>query len=462
MANISFRKTRKGVEFGVWPGVTIQTEKGPRKEGQSYLGKVIDREKLYFWNRKDGYFAFDPETQKRTSLTEAEIPPSYVEPDGSRRRHPIIVDFGDSYFVETLLNDIGYKSVIDSIEYQNRDTLYSLILFYILEDASNQNAHIWYLHNFASYIYPHANIYSQRISDLLTTIGQDFQRRNFLIKHIEYVLSSTDEDVSIIIDSTGLPNACDIPITRVSKHKGEINIEFRMIALVQKSTGFPLFYKIVEGNIVDINTISYIIKIAKKYHCNVSYAIGDAGYCCPSSMEKLILSGIEFMTRMNPTYDIFKQAFTKYGHELNNTNNSVRFNDRIIRIFKIKTKIAIDKTTNEEIYGYLYLCKDLQSSANKLDNFMSSSLIKNMTTEEIEQQCAKFGIFAIVTTRDIEPNEVLPEYYIRQNVEQYFDFGKNYAKFLPVRQHNMLTLSGHMLIAFIASFITILIKNRLY
>ena len=56
---------------------------------------------------------------------------------------------------------------------------------------------------------------------------------------------------------------------------------------------------------------------------------------------------------------------------------------------------------------------------------------------------------------------VLPEYYLRQSAEQYFDYGKNYAKFLPIRQHSMDTLAGHLLLAFIASFLIVLVKNRL-
>ena len=70
---------------------------------------------------------------------------------------------------------------------------------------------------------------------------------------------------------------------------------------------------------------------------------------------------------------------------------------------------------------------------------MGSPKCKTLTTEEIMDLCRLFGIFAIVTTRDVAPEEVLPEYYIRQNVEQYFDFGKNYARFIPVRQQTMET-----------------------
>ena len=148
-------------------------------------------------------------------------------------------------------------------------------------------------------------------------------------------LSSTDREVSVLIDSTGLPNKCSLPITHVSTHEGETNIEFRMIAIVQKDTGLPLFYEIVPGNIVDISTIESIIRLTKQYRCEVLYAIGDAGYCCPSTMEKLVLTGIDFMTRLNPTYEAFTKVMEEHSHDLDNEDNTVRYRDRLVRMVKM-------------------------------------------------------------------------------------------------------------------------------
>ena len=461
MKQITFYKNQAGTDVANWAGKSIVTPDGPRKEKQIYLGRVINREKLIFWKRGQGYFQFNPEDQSMVTVDPDSIPTSSYEPDGTRKNPPIMVDFGDSYFLDRFLRDTGYDAVINVLDYKNRDTLYAMIFYYILEDAANCHADIWYRHNYASYLYPHANIYSQRISDLLAAIGDPEQKRKFLLAHIEYVLSSTDTDVSVLIDSTGMPNKCGLPITRTSVHEGEVNIEFRMIALVQKSTGLPLFYEIVSGNIVDISTIEHIIRLAKEYHCEVAYAIGDAGYCCPATMEKLILSGIDFMTRLNPTYDKFTQVIHEHVSELDDPSKTIRYKGRLIRIVKLRTDIAADKETGEIKSGYIYLCKDMQSSASKQDHLMTSKAAKKMTTEELTEQCSRLGIFAIISTRELTPEEVLPEYYVRQNIEQYFDFGKNYARFLPVRQQNMDTLAGHMLIAFIATFVIILIKNRL-
>lgn len=461
MVGISFRNNESGTLVGVWPGTTEYIDGKPRKKGQIYLGKVINRERNIFWNRKQGYVAFNPETQSFTQLSREDVPFGQDEPDGSKRRTPVLVDFGDSYFLSNYIEMTGYSQVIDKISVVNRDTLYAMICYYVLEDRANSHAETWYRHNYVSYIYPHANVYSQRISDLLATLGEPEQKRNFLLAHIEYVLSSTDRDVSVLIDSTGMPNKCGLSITRYSNHEGDVNIEFRMIALVQRSTGLPLFYEIIPGNVVDISTTTRIMQLAERYNCKVSYAIGDAGYCCPATMEKLILSGIDFMTRLNPTYDNFKNILAEHSRELDDSSNFIRFKNRLVSVVKIETVIAKETSTGVEHKGFLYLCKDHQSNASKKDHLMSSKVSRTMKTEELIEACERFGIFAIVCTKDLTREEILPEYYVRQDIEQYFDYGKNYARFLPVRHHNEKTLAGHMLLAFIATFIVVMIKNRL-
>ena len=129
----------------------------------------------------------------------------------------------------------------------------------------------------------------QRISDFLRSIGDPEVRRAFFLAHIQYLLEATDGELCVLIDSTGLPNKCDIPITRVSVHEGEVNIEFRLIAVVQKATGLPIYYEYIAGNVVDISTLERTIRILVEHHCNVEYCIGDAGYCCPAAMERLVL-----------------------------------------------------------------------------------------------------------------------------------------------------------------------------
>jgi hypothetical protein len=45
------------------------------------------------------------------------------------------------------------------------------------------------------------------------------------------------------------------------------------------------------------------------------------------------------------------------------------------------------------------------------------------------------GLFILISSEKMEPEEVMPLYYTRQAVEQIFDVSKNNADLLPLRGH---------------------------
>ena len=66
------------------------------------------------------------------------------------------------------------------------------------------------------------------------------------------------------------------------------------------------------------------------------------------------------------------------------------------------------------------------------------------------------GVFILVASRRIAPTKLLPLYYTRQQIEQVFDIGKNYADMLPLRVQTEETFRGHLLLTFI---VTVILKQ---
>lgn len=463
MINIFYYNNTSGTPVAKWPGEGKREGGQSRKKGQFYLGRVINKDKNIFYKRSEGYYIFDPSDQSKKTIAPEDIP-AYTGPvDKRERKQSVCCVFGGPYFLSRLIPSIEYSQVLDKINFGNRDTLSSLLHYYLLTDTADMHAEYWYKNSYTSFLYPRANLASQRISDFYRSVGTDDNRRAFLEEHIKYVVSSTDDEYYVLIDSTGCPNACDIPITKVSRHENEVHIEFRVIVVVQQSTGLPIYYEIIPGNVVDISTLENIIRKLGLYGCKIKYVLGDAGYCCPGTMERLILSGIEFMTRMNPTYDLYKDTVSMHYQEVidPSPSNTIRYRGRLVKVIKVESIIGTDKSTGEPKAGYIYLCRDIQSFHSKADHLMNTKYAKSMTSDEIIKAIGKFGIFAIVSTLDLSPNDVLPEYYTRQGIEQFFDYAKNYGRMIPVRNHNLETVSGHMLIAFITTFLCTLLKNRM-
>ena len=122
-------------------------DKVQKRDDGLYLGKVVNEKDLVFYSKERGLFTFDPETGAFGEADE-----SYLAemPKDRRKRLNICLDFGDSYFVHALIRSMKYDSVIDGFQYRNKDTLNAMIQYYILRNAANVHAGIWYEGSIAS------------------------------------------------------------------------------------------------------------------------------------------------------------------------------------------------------------------------------------------------------------------------------------------------------------------------
>ena len=83
---------------------------------------------------------------------------------------------------------------------------------------------------------------SQRISEFLKVLGQEKHWREFFK---EYITSVTGEKTGIIIDSTGMPNEIDFPLSAWGNHGGESEMETRLMLVVDKTSGKPLYFDVI-------------------------------------------------------------------------------------------------------------------------------------------------------------------------------------------------------------------------
>ena len=71
---------------------------------------------------------------------------------------------------ENLIKTMHYDDVLNGIDYKNKDSLWSMVEYYILSNKANMHANTWYEGSFANVLYPQADIHSQRISKLLDAV----------------------------------------------------------------------------------------------------------------------------------------------------------------------------------------------------------------------------------------------------------------------------------------------------
>ena len=338
-----------------------------------YLGRVLDREKGIYKSRERGVFCFDV-----SSGTFSPVPDDYVPPqkNDGRKLKKVSVDFGDAFFMDSYLHSSGLMQVIDQIKYGNPDTLHAMVLFYTLSGLANCDAVHWFEGNIARLIYPNANLTSQRISDFLAAIGTPEKQMDFQKAYLGFVMEHYDNDKNILIDSSGLLNDIHFPLTCRNVHNGKVSNEIRLIFVVQRSTGIPIYYRAVPGNIVDVSTLRRVFLHLDSLGIDISSCIMDAGYNSGDNLDLFYDENhkckIGFITRIGADDTTFKTMVSEGLGSLDTKENLIKYEDRYLFIKKKQVMVGSKK----ENPAWLYLGLDLAMWGNKLE-FTAEAYIRD-------------------------------------------------------------------------------------
>ena len=454
MRKISFY-TSRGQRYGKVPATSYRENgKVKKRDDGIYLGRAIDEEKCVFYSAERGLFVYDIETNSYFPADE-----TYVSsiPDDQRKRPRICLNFGDSYFIHELIRSSGYDQVIDAFPYRNKDTLYAMIQYYVLCDKANDHAQLWYDGSIAQLLYPKANLTSQRISDFLKSIGKRDNVERFFEAHIAWIKEHICSDPAVLIDSTGLPNNIHFPLTAVSNHNGKISREVRMTTLVQRDSGYPLMFRLTPGNVNDISTVTRSINDLYVHDIKTDFVLMDAGYFTDDNAEALYNANIDFVTRLP------ERNRTLYSSILKNTDgklikqeNLVRYNGRAVYILRSDCKLG---SGNHD--GFAYLGYDVDRASDEIHKVVGRLADRKLTDAQFQKTMENAGLFVIISSLPFQSDEILPVYYIRQTIEQYFDLSKGSSKLTPLRIHGEDALYGHLVLSMIAATLNIRIMNTI-
>jgi hypothetical protein len=424
-----------------------------------YLGIVIDKENGIFYNRNRGYYRFTlKDGASELGTGELTYQTLINKRDPSEKRRPLCLDFGDSWFLDRVLTLSGLKNVLVEAFPKEADTLLSLVSFKLLDDGANSYAEHWREGNYAKYLYPSARLESQRISEFLDRLGDEQVKRNFFDLYIPYMKKIPDVSENVLIDSTGLPNDIHFDLSAINNHNGVISREARLIYVVERNTGFPIFFRYVAGNIVDVSTLRVTLNLMKAYEIDIHHSILDAGYSSDANLKKLILDRVPFLIRL-PDNKATKKYLKEHGSNVINEMNSFKYGDR--RMFMKREEYKVGDTT---CYAYIAVDFDRQFDEQKkyLDrNDETTKKTKKVKNKKTGKSFDELGYFVLLSSEKLEIKEILPLYYTRQMIEQIFDFAKNDVSLLPLRSKKLETFRGHILLSFMATVALLTVRQQL-
>ena len=379
-------------------------------------------------------------TPKKTTEKEAEWIP----------RDELIQSFGATYSIVKVLENSGLDDVIKNILPNENDTLMSLICHKIIKGSAMQYVESWSKGDYVSTLFPSAELSSQRISDFLKRLGKESVWRKFFRAYISCV---TGEKVGVIIDSTGLPNEIDIPLSAWGSHGGESERETRFLMVVDRISGSPLYFRYAAGNIVDVSTLANTLEELEQMGVKASFALIDAGYYSEKNIKDLYESHISFLTRL-PAGRTLHKTLIETHKDVESAENIVIYGKRALYVKRVPVDLF-------GYNGYAYIICDIKRKGNETTKYLITAKEDNLSDDAINEALNTKGKFIIISSDEIPESEVIPLYYTRQSAENLFGVSKSFLDFLPIRTHSIETLRGYLMLTFISLIIYIELKKRL-
>jgi hypothetical protein len=299
----------------------------------------VDKDGGIFFNRKTGYFRFTIESGA-TPLNpdEAEYMSLVRKRDAAPDTKRLILDFGDAWLLDYVMESSGLKSLFGAVLSKDSGTLLSLIAFKLLDSNANVYAERWYEGSYAKYLYPSATLSSPRISGFMGRLGEEQTKRAFFDIYMPYLKGLPGVSENVLIDSTGLPNDIHFDYSQISNHNGVISREARLIYVVERNTGLPVYFRYVAGNIIDVTTLRVTINHLKAQGIEVKHGILDAGYCSEKNINELYKNNIPFLTRL-PSNSLAKMIIKENGMDVMDTQYALEYGDRLLFIKRIPLKL---------------------------------------------------------------------------------------------------------------------------
>lgn len=367
----------------------------------------------------------------------------------------LILDFGDGYFLNEFIKKSIFYSSLEKNLLSLIPELIPLIAYKIITQSAMKNCQDWLNYNILKLLYKNINLTSQRISDILKTLGQeDLQRRFFS----DYSKTFNNINKSVIIDATSLPTNIQHPFSAIGKSDCGLAQQFKLLCVLDQETKLPLFYRFLPGNLTDVTTLKTTVLELNAMGIHNNLVLLDSGYFSEENIKELYNNNINFISRIPNNRNVFKTSALEHASNLEDIENICTYGERSVFIKKIKI----------DLYGkkaYLYLILDPLKKMKEVQDLMLNYDNLNRKTKIVKTNYTKslsvVGIIGLISSKSIPKQEILSSYYLRQSVEQVFGFLNDDLNLLPIRHHNDDTIRGYLFLQFLALIFFIKIRENI-
>lgn len=433
------------------------------------LGKVVE---LYskkcglFLSPTRGLVIYNSETDEFSDpVTKEEIRTVSESPIVSERLFPesnVHTVFGDAYLLLEIIKKTGLNNVLreafpEKVFYER---FLCHMLHGILKDGSRITCDDFIAKSFASYLMKDVPLETLKSDTaFFSVMGEDKTRLSFFKSYVNMMRKQhADFGKACFVDSTPLPNDIDSPFSALCSHGiAATAMQMRLILILDESTLRPIWFDIIPGNVLDINTLKYVtkdIEVSLDIHLNGFFL--DAGYASRELIQSFVIQGPEdniperkYLVRMPAKrgyphrllYTQLRDLFPKAKYDFIREGHSYFGKVKQVRIF------------DTDVYVYIYV--DHYNALKGYTEFVTKKPdeFERLSNREKDWYKVKNGYFVLISNYRKTPAEMLDDYFSRTRIETTFKTDKEYLKLLPLRKWNDTTIRGKILSDVIDSII---------
>lgn len=433
------------------------------------LGKVIElysKKSGLFLSPTRGLVVYNSETDEFSSpVTEDEATKVIENPVVNSRLFPdanVHTVFGDSYLLLEILKKTGLLNVMqtafpDKVFFER---FLCHMLHGILKDGSRITCDDFIAKSFATYIVRDVPLSSLKSDTVFFSgMGEDKVKLAFFKAYVDFMKAQNkDFGKACFVDSTPLPNDIDSPFNALCSHGiAATAMQMRLILILDEATLRPIWFDIIPGNVLDINTLKYVTKdveVSLGIHLNGFFL--DAGYASKELVTSFVIQKSndplpekKYLVRMpakrgyphRNLYTQMKDLFSKAKYDFIREGHSYFGKMQQVKIF------------GTDVYAYVYV--DNYNALKGYTDFVSKKpdVFEKLSNREKDWHKVKFGYFVLISNYRKTPAEMLDDYFSRTRIETTFKTDKEYLKLLPLRKWNDTAIRGKILSDIIDSII---------
>ena len=271
-------------------------------------------------------------------------------------------------------------------------------------------------------------------------MGEDKAKLVFFKSYIELIRANHPGfGNACFVDSTPLPNDIDTPFSALCSHGiAATAMQMRLVLILDETSLRPIWFDIIPGNVLDINTLRYITKdVEVSLGIHLNGFVLDAGYASKDLIQSFDIQGTDedipekkYLARMpakrgyphRTLYTQMKDLFSKAKYDFIREGHSYFGKVKQVKIF------------GTDVYAYVYV--DHYNALKGYTDFVNKNPEKfeSLSNREKDGHKVKFGYFVLISNYRKKPEDMLDDYFSRTRIETTFKTDKEYLKMLPLRK----------------------------